>query len=97
MAFEIVWTQRAIAGYERIVDYLEENFTDKEIIHFVSSTNKFFETLQEYPELLRKTSRQKNVHRGPINPLTILTYRIKVRKKQIELINIRGARQKPLA
>jgi len=65
MAFEIIWTKRAIAGYDRIIRYLAENFTDKEIIQFVSSTNKFFETLQEYPELLRKTSRHKYVHRGP--------------------------------
>lgn len=96
MDFEIVWTKRAVEGYENVINYLKENFTDKEIIDFVSSTNKFFETLRRHPELLRRTLRQKNVHRGPINPLTILTYRIKVRKKQIELINIIGARQKPL-
>jgi hypothetical protein len=60
-------------------------------------TNKFFENLVLHPELLRKSARHKNLHRGPINPLTILTYRIKPHKKQIELINIRGARQKPLS
>lgn len=33
MAFEIIWTKRAVAGYENIIAYLEENFTEKEIIY----------------------------------------------------------------
>jgi plasmid stabilization system protein ParE len=96
MAFEIVWTKRAAAGYENIINYLEANWSDKEVSRFVVETNKFFENLILHPELLRKSAKHKDLHRGPINPLTILTYRIKPRKKQIELINIRGARQKPL-
>jgi len=96
MAFEIVWTRRAVKGYDNIINYLESNWSDREVSRFVIETNKFFESLMLHPELLRKSARYKNLHRGPINPLTILTYRIKPRKKQIELINIRGARQKPL-
>ncbi|MDB5004546.1 MAG: hypothetical protein JWQ34_2771 [Mucilaginibacter sp.] len=96
MAYEIVWTKRAAAGYENIIYYLETNWSDKEVSRFVVETNKFFENLILHPELLRKSAKHKDLHRGPINPLTILTYRIKPRKKQIELINIRSARQKPL-
>ena len=59
-------------------------------------SDEFFALLKEYPELLPKTSRHKNVYRGPMNKLTVITYRVKLRKQQIELINIRGARQKPL-
>jgi len=96
MGFKIVWTKRAEAGYDRIVNYLLENWSEKEIINFIADTNRFFDVLAEYPEILQKTSKHKNVYRGPINPLTILTYRVKPKTKLIELINIRGARQKPL-
>jgi len=96
MAFQIVWTKTASDGYDRIINYLEENFTDREVINFVSEADRFFELLKHHPEILQKTSKQKNVYRGPINNLTILTYRVKPRIKQIELINIRSARQKPL-
>ena len=95
MAFKIIWTAQAVKGYDRIINYLEENWSEKEIINFIDETDRFFETLINYPEILQKTVGQKNVYRGPINRLTILTYRIKPIKKQIQLISLRGARQKP--
>jgi len=95
MAFEIVWTKRAAKGYDRIINYLEENWTEREIVNFVINTDKFFATLAIHPEILQKTNKHKAIYRGPINKLTILTYRINAADKQIVLINIRGARQKP--
>jgi plasmid stabilization system protein ParE len=96
MAFKIIWTKQAIKGYDKIIDYLEKNWAEKEIFNFINETDQFFEVLILHPEILQKTNKHKNLYRGPINNLTMLTYRIKPRVKQIELINIRGARQKPL-
>ncbi len=96
MALALVWTKRAIQGYDRIVHYLELHWTEKEVRNFVLESDEFFKLLSQYPELLQKTSRHKNIYRGPMNKLTIITYRIKPRKQQIELINIRGSKQKPL-
>ena len=96
MALEIVWTKRAEKGYANIIDYLETNFTEREVRKFVRQSNEFFALLSEYPEMLEVTGRRKHVHRGPINKHTILTYRIKPRNKQIELINIRSSKKKPL-
>ncbi len=66
MALSLVWTKRAVRGFDA------------------------------YPEFLQKTGRHKNVYRGPMNKLTVITYRVKPRKQQIEIINVRGTRQKPL-
>jgi plasmid stabilization system protein ParE len=96
MALEIVWTKRAQTGYDAIIAYLEKHFKENEIREFVRQSHEFFELLSQYPEMLASTNKQKHVHRGPINRLTILTYRIRPRKGQIELINIRSSRQKPL-
>ncbi|NQZ78621.1 MAG: type II toxin-antitoxin system RelE/ParE family toxin [Ekhidna sp.] len=96
MALEIVWTKRAQNGYENIINYIKTYFSDKEVRRFVHQSNEFLKLLSQYPELLESTKSHKNLHRGPINKYTILTYRIKPRKKQIELINIRSVRQKPL-
>jgi len=96
MALEIVWTKRAESGYAKIIEYLTTHFTEKEIRKFIQESHEFFELLSQYPELLESTKKQKHVHRGPINKYTILTYRIKPQKNQIELINIRSSRQRPL-
>ena len=96
MAVKIVWSKRADEGYAKIVRHLKEEWTDKEIGNFIIETNHFFELLKENPQILEPTGNYKNLYRGPINRLTILTYRYKSRKKEITLVNIRGSRQMPL-
>lgn len=95
MALELVWTKRAEDGYDRIIKYLEKEWTDREIHNFIEETRDFLELLKKNPHLLEPSQKRKNVFRGPMNRLTIVTYRIKPRKQKIELLNIRGARQKP--
>lgn len=96
MALRIVWTKRAQNGFDGIVNYLEENWTEREVRNFLKQTTDFFQLLGQFPELLQKTQTLKDVHRGPMNKLTILTYRINRKKKRIELLNIRSAYRKPL-
>lgn len=57
MALEIVWTKRAIAGFDNTIKYLEKNFTDKEVKRFVKQSTEFFELLKLYPEMLEKTEK----------------------------------------
>jgi plasmid stabilization system protein ParE len=95
MALKLVWSKRAEQGYARIVKYLEEEWTDREVGNFVRETKHFFDLLKENPNMLEPTGSHKYLYRGPINRLTILTYRHKPRKKEIVLVNIRAAKQKP--
>ena len=94
MAFEITWTERAIKGFDEVIYYLKTHWTDREITIFLRETQEFLDLLSSHPYLLQKTSKNKNVHRGPLNKLTLITYRVKARKNQIEIINIRDARRK---
>lgn len=96
MALELKWTKRAAQGYDRIIKHLEKEWGEKEVENFVRKTHAFFELLKLYPHLLPESPQGKHLHRGPIDKLTILTYRVKPRKKIIELVNIRSARRKQL-
>lgn len=96
MALELVWSKRANQGYARIVKYLEDEWTDKEVQNFVRETKHFFDLLKMNPRILEPSNSHKDLYRGPINRLTILTYRYNPRAKKIVLINIRDARKKPL-
>ena len=95
MALGIVWTKQAVAGFEGIIHYLSTNFTEKEVRHFVKQTRELVELIADYPELLQQTRQHKNLRRGPINKQTMITYRVKPRKRIVEIINIRPARKKP--
>lgn len=96
MALEIAWSTRAENGYDKIMRYLAEEWTDKEISNFINETRLFLSLLEKNPKLLQPSRFRKNVYRGPMNPLTIVTYRVKPRKQQIELLNIRSSKQQPL-
>jgi plasmid stabilization system protein ParE len=96
MALEIVWSKRAENGYDKILRHLEEKWTEREIRNFIDETRQFLSLLEKNPHLLEPTQVRKNIYRGPMNRLTIVTYRVNPRIKLIELLNIRGCRQKPL-
>ena len=95
MALEVVWTRRAEIGYDRIIRYLEKEWSAREIRNFIDETRQFLELLKRNPRLLEPSQIQKNTYRGPMNRLTIVTYRIRPRKHQVELLNIRGSKQMP--
>ena len=96
MALKIIWSRRAEQGYDSIVSYLIDNWSEKEVRAFVQETSKFMELLSENPNMLQKSKSRKNMYRGPMNRLTIITYRLYPSKKVIELVNIRSSRQKPI-
>ncbi len=43
-----------------------------------------------------KKSEKAGIRKGPINKLTMLTYRVDEKKHQLQLITIRSTRKKPL-
>ncbi len=96
MALKTVWSKRAENGYDKIIQYLAEEWTDREIRNFIEETRQFLSLLEKNPHLLEQSQVRKNIYRAPMNRLTIATYRVKPRKKQIELLNVRSSRQKPL-
>jgi plasmid stabilization system protein ParE len=95
MGYTVVWTKQAEKGYSKIIRFLIENWTEKEIQRFLDETRTFISLVEENPMLLKKSASHKHLHRGPLNRLTIVTYRVRPHLKRIELVNIRGARQKP--
>jgi plasmid stabilization system protein ParE len=96
MALEIVWTPQAERGYDRIIQYLAEQWSQKEVRNFLIQSQSFFELLSQNPEMLERSSARNNLHRGPMDKHNMITYRIRPGKKQIELLNIRPAKMRPL-
>ena len=94
MGLKIEWTLKAASGYSKILAHLDREWTLREVENFEEEVKTFLRHLSEYPEIL-KPSKHKNIRRGPINKHTILTYKIKPRKKKILLLSIRGSKQKP--
>lgn len=95
MAVKIVWTPRAVKGFEEIITYIESNWTEAAVQRFIGNTDQFLQLLAEYPQLLQQSEKQQQVYRGAIDKHNILTYRFNSEAHQIELLNIRAAKRKP--
>ncbi|MDP1727310.1 MAG: type II toxin-antitoxin system RelE/ParE family toxin [Bacteroidota bacterium] len=92
MAVKIFWTEEAISSYDKVIDYLEENWTEKEIAHFTENVANVLALLSEGNVQFR-SSIKKNYHEALINKQNLLIYRIK--PDQIELIMFWDTRKNP--
>ncbi len=92
---KVSWTHKAIKSFNKIVDFLDERWTKKEIDAFAEQTDKVIEQISENPYMFVATENRKNVRKGMVNKLVSLFYRVKPRKKEIELIKFHDNRQDP--
>lgn len=96
MEVEIVWTIRAERGLLKTLEYLESNWTIKEILRLEDNINKFIEQIKFQPNLFPKTERFKNLHKGMVDENNYIVYKINPRKKQIIIINFRDGKRKSI-
>lgn len=59
MELEIIWSKRAATGYSKILKYLDQNWTQKEVEHFEQETGKFFHTLSQQSYILEESKKKR--------------------------------------
>jgi plasmid stabilization system protein ParE len=92
---KVIWSPKAIKSFNNIVDFLNDRWTKKEIDAFADQTDKVIEQIAENPYMFVATEKRKNVRKGFVNKLVSLFYRVKPRKKEIELLRFRDNRMDP--
>lgn len=93
MALKIQWTKRAEKSFERIVDYLLKNWSEKSAKKFVRTTNKKLEQIAENPKQYEEVINKKGVHRAVITRQTSVYYR--VYNRMVRLITFWDNRRNP--
>ena len=92
---KVSWTPTARLTYFRVLEYLDESWTKREIQNFVERTEKVLNQIVKDPELFEASRKKKNVRKGLITKHNTLYYRIKYQKNEIELIIFWDNRQNP--
>ena len=95
MGPQVIWTKRAIITFRNRIAYLEEHWTEKEIFNFTARVNEYLESLETQPLMFRKSAKLKHTHIGVIIKQVSLVYRVKPKKRTIELIAFIDNRQNP--
>ena len=96
MALKIVWTPQADKGLAKVLEYLENEWTAKEILNLEQNIQSLLNRISKYPQICPPTGKYKNVHKGLVDKNNYIIYRVKPQKRLIEIINFRGTKQKPL-
>ena len=96
MALKIVWTPKALEGLDEVIEYLETHWTSKEILALEQNIEDFKAQVRRTPLIYPVTGKYKYVRRAVISKHNYIIYRIKPRKKVIELIYFKASKQKPI-
>ena len=92
---KVIWTPTALKSYFKIFNFLNENWTKKEVENFVNQTDKIIEQIAKNPKMFVATEKRKNVRKGFVNNLVSLFYKVYPRKKEIQLLKFHDNRQNP--
>lgn len=93
MAKEIRWTPTAIKTFKQVIDYLDENWSEREIKNFILATEKILEFISENPRMFRSTM-NANVREALVTPHNLLI--CKICRNRMELITFWYTRQNPV-
>ena len=96
MACKVNWTPKAWQTFQENIFYLKENWTEKEIIHFVSLVDEKITNLSFHPKIgSSKNAKHPNIRFTLVHKRVALIYRYKPRKNEIELLVFWNTYQNP--
>lgn len=95
MALEIKWTPQADIGLANVIEYLEAEWTFREILQLEENINQVIKQISHFPDLYPKSKSFKNLHKATIDRNNYLVYQVNYKTSCIEIINFRGMKQKP--
>lgn len=95
MAYQIIWSAEARAAYFSIIDYLANEWTEKEISNFVNRVHFKLSVLAEHPAIGKPHKKKYRIHKTIVHKHVSLVYHIKAQKKEIVLLTFWDTRQGP--
>lgn len=94
MALEIKWTPQANKGLEKVIQYLEAEWTIREILQLERKINQVVHQISLNTNLYPKTNTCENLYKALVDKNNYIIYRINKKKQIVEIVNFRGTKQK---
>ena len=91
--YKILWTDFALKELEDTIEYLEENWTEKELQNLALNIEETLKLITQNPELFQGSEIKKDIRRAIILSHNTMYYRVK--NNQIEIISFFSNRQNP--
>jgi len=92
---DISWTPRARHTYFKILEHLEKAWSVREIQNFINEVDDLLEQIKQNPEMFEESRRKKYVRKGFVTKHNTLYYRVRPKKKELQLLLFWDNRQDP--
>jgi plasmid stabilization system protein ParE len=90
--YKVIWTDFALVELENTIEYLERNWTEREIKRLVAKLEDTLKLISKNPELFQNSD-SKNVRRAVVTKHNVLYYRQK--SDALEIISFFSTVQNP--
>lgn len=91
--YKVLWTEHALSELSGIIEYLEENWTERELRKFSHALDHIVELISKNPLLFQDSTLKKNIRRAVISKHTNLYYRLN--SDSVEILSVFSNRQNP--
>ena len=91
--YKILWTDFALSELEKTIEYLEKNWTERELRNLASEIEETLTLLSHNPNLFQASNLKKEIRRVIVAKHNTLYYRIK--NNSVEIISFFSNRQSP--
>jgi len=91
--YKIRWTDHALSELEDTIEYLEKNWTERELKNFSQELDHTIELISRNPEVFQLTRKDSPVRRAVVSKFNNLYYR--QNNETIEILSFFPNRQDP--
>ena len=92
---EVFWSARARFTFFKVLEYLEKNWSQKEIIQFYNRTEIVLRAIKTNPGIFAVSHKNKQVRRALIDKNNSLFYQVDSYNNKIYLLTFFDNRQNP--
>lgn len=91
--YKILWTDHAITELKETIEYLENNWTERELRTFSAKLDHTIELISKSPEIFPASLEKKNIRKAVVEKHNNLYYRIN--KNSVEIVSLFSNRKNP--
>jgi hypothetical protein len=92
---EVIWSAKARLTFFKVLDYLNENWTKKEIIQFNQRTQITINAIKKNPGIFSASAINKEIRKAIVDKNNIFFYKIDGYHQKIHLLTFFDCRQDP--
>ena len=93
--FDILWSKESKLQFDRIVLYLREEWTEKEVDKFVKQIKNFERMVVKFPEIYAESKKKEGLRKAVLSKHSSVIYKVDWEKSLIRVYTIFDNRQHP--